>query len=300
MLAVAVGGGVFGHPDEVVDAAVGAVGGELVGAAGLFGDWFPGGGAVAAPFFDFGVAVAKGVAAGAVVVAGGAIDDGAGGGGGDGFGCRAGHGHSAGGVVVAIGMFVDKDPGLGRLNDVGSFLVAAPGVTCANECSREPEAFVEDLAHGDAADAGDHGVGGIADAGDVGRALPKFGVFADEGEHRASVNVDGGIPVRAGVAVVEAACAPIFAALVDGAGFAAGEEEFVEVVGVKFPADHELAIVVHALDAFGFGFGFAKGGEKHAGQDGDDGDDDEEFDEGETVRARGSGDWKGPHNVWVV
>ena len=46
------------------------------------------------------------------------------------------------------------------------------------------------------------------------------------------------------------------------------------VAKVHVAGEHELFGVVHAEDAFGFFFGFAQRGQKHAGEDGNDGDDD--------------------------
>ena len=59
-----------------------------------------------------------------------------------------------------------------------------------------------------------------------------------------------------------------------------GEVVFV-VVGVEVHVEADLAEVVEAVDALAFFFGFGKGGQKHAGQNGDDGNHHQQFDEGE-------------------
>src|SRR5439155_1563271 len=63
-------------------------------------------------------------------------------------------------------------------------------------------------------------------------------------------------------------------------------EYIVEIVGIKPPAEHHLAEIVHAADALRLGFGFGQRGQKQTRENSDDGYDHQQFDEREAATAQ--------------
>jgi hypothetical protein len=101
-------------------------------------------------------------------------------------------------------------------------------------------------------------------------------------------NVSSGAEVGLAGAAVDLAVAEVTILVqqveVGTVGGVVGEKP-VELTGVHEESQADLLEVTSAVDAAGFLTGFAQGGEKHAGEDGDNRDHDEQFDQGKTFFA---------------
>ena len=175
-------------------------------------------------------------------------------------------------VVDGVGMFVEKDKGVGRISNVGSFEeLDVIGVEFVGEFARVTDHCI----HGHAADAGT-----VSGWRFVGRTFVNRGRTVGV---RAELGIGEIDEIRVVVVV-----GPVFdvvgpgLAAGDGLGFAVViDEEIVVIVRVKGPGERELFDVVGALRGFGAGFGFAQSGEEEAGQNRNDSDNYEQFDQGE-------------------
>ena len=63
-------------------------------------------------------------------------------------------------------------------------------------------------------------------------------------------------------------------------------EPLVCVADVKVRRQHQLLLVVRAINPVGLFFGLGQRGQKHTGEDGDDRNHDQQFDQGEGARGR--------------
>ena len=138
----------------------------------------------------------------------------------------------------------------------------------------------------------------IPDSHRIGRALPNGAALADVRHQRAWVNIDSRIPVPlvgSGYAAETAPHPENTAGVVRRcAVLQTFQQQIGEIASVDAPAEHHLAIIVHAAGQQRLLFGPAQGRQQQGCQNGDDGDDHQQLDEGKTgvagVRGTGSGE----------